>query len=1394
MRIIPGKTKVQLELFKGITLKDMLLGAVFGIIIILTMVSSIPYRWIGAIVEGMVGAFLLFRIDKEPNYVFVLNLLRHIGYPRRYQKMYSDEELFQIADEGFEEVAFKQIFDEGSKAEDNELESLDEEPKDEVEEIAVENLGEKAEEKTEENVEETTEQILEENVEESIEDKAEEEHIETKKERKERLKREKAEYKADTKLLKSKKLSKEEEDAIWLKRAEQSKNKKESKKNSKEGKASWYEMEDIVGYRDIKDNRVEYMGGYYGAIIEISPVEFRFFSEHRRKNSIENALGAVLRSARADFAFNIVKIERPIRYDKYIEPEYQKLEDLRAAYEQGMINEKELKARVEVIYDRINELDSFEKNTKIIVPFYYIALYDNDKQQLENEVRNTLMLLQNGEMVAKRLKDKEIALFLKYTNELDFNEDDINRVRPEDYAKWAMPNKVEVRGNNVIVNDIVTHNMRIVNYPSVVSDAWLASVLTFPSTKVVIKATPMDRGKSITSIDRSLSELRAKYIAAKTDSEVIELQGHIETLQSLLAMLQNDNEGLMNVNIYITSYDPLLTFEDPKYKNFDYVTYRERMSNMKKAVRRVYGEAGFRVNNMDFNQTAAFVASQVNGYDPMEADGRGMPTNTIAATYPWVFSHIMDEKGFKLGEASGVPVILDFFRRDSERVNSNMVIVGKSGSGKSYATKSLLTNLAAEDSKIFILDPENEYTELSKNLGGKFINVANSKYGRLNPFHIITTLDDDENDQETESSGYSTHLQFLEEFFKQILPECDTDSLEYLNSLVDRTYQNKGIDQYTDLSKLKPEDYPIFDDLYDEILKEFQRTDNEYIRTMLRTLMNYISKFSTGGRNATIWNGPSTVTTDENFTVFNFQSLLSNRNGTIANAQMLLVLKYVDNEIIKNRDYNTKYGLNRKVVVVIDEAHVFIDTKFPVALDFMFQLAKRIRKYNGMQIVITQNIKDFVGSEDIARKSSAIINACQYSLIFSLAPNDMSDLCKLYEKAGGINENEQEDIMQAPRGQAFTIMGPSSRSTFQITVPEAIVSLFEDADSGFRYFDGQGGQENWEAYIKDSDEKREENMLRMFDEKYEEEEETVQQVSYVSFSEISDEELSAMNEPAQEAVSAPIPEPEPVSEPTFESSLESLLDTSLEQIPEPAPQIKKPEVPYEATEDFWRQDNVQPKQAPIYVDATQQPQIVVQAPQTSSKTEELLADIISKFSYDSLIDTIKMTVKSEVQQATGGLGMPSAGQIPVQAPVQEAVEEDLMTSFDTEDFDIDSLFGDTSGESLFGDAGGESLQDSSDDTEFVDLFSELMGSDTDFGESESDTSSEGVALGNIFDLAAGDAQAEGDDIEFDIMDILRADAEKLEAVSPIDEMITYNNMVCDLTLDQLIAYTQRENI
>ena len=268
--------------------------------------------------------------------------------------------------------------------------------------------------------------------------------------------------------------------------------------------------------------------------------------------------------------------------------------------------------------------------------------------------------------------------------------------------------------------------------------------------------------------------------------------------------------------------------------------------------------------------------------------------------------------------------------------------------------------------------------------------------------------------------------------------------MELLNKVILEAYAYKKITAKTNIKQLTAKDYPTFEDLCNIIAKKMEKEKDEYNHSCLKILSNYLSKFKRGGRNSALWNGYTTFNPQENFVCFDFQKLLANKNNVIANAQMLLVLRWMENEVIKNREYNIKYQTNRKIVVAIDEAHIFIDEKYPIALDFMHNLAKRIRKYDGMQIVITQNVKDFIGTPEIARKSTSIINVSQYSMIFSLAPNDMSDLCALYEKAGQINDEEANNIVNLPRGSAFFITGPTNRTNISIVASSKTQELFEN--------------------------------------------------------------------------------------------------------------------------------------------------------------------------------------------------------------------------------------------------------------------------------------------------------------------------------------------------------------
>lgn len=217
--------------------------------------------------------------------------------------------------------------------------------------------------------------------------------------------------------------------------------------------------------------------------------------------------------------------------------------------------------------------------------------------------------------------------------------------------------------------------------------------------------------------------------------------------------------------------------------------------------------------------------------------------------FPFVSNAIVDEEGLLIGE-NKLPVFVDFMRRDTEHLSSNMIVLGRPGSGKSYACKSIIAQLASCNTRVFILDPESEYGKLAKSMGGKVLDVSSGKFGKINPFQIIRT-ENDENKDGT-SNDYFSHLQFLEEFYRVVLPGINSDSLELLNRLTQELFSRAGITPYSDLNGISEEEYPTFDDLGKLIDDKIERETDEYNRGCLKVLTNYIARlqiiYPGGGR------------------------------------------------------------------------------------------------------------------------------------------------------------------------------------------------------------------------------------------------------------------------------------------------------------------------------------------------------------------------------------------------------------------------------------------------------------------------------------------------------------------------------------------------------------------
>ena len=822
--------------------------------------------------------------------------------------------------------------------------------------------------------------------------------------------------------------------------------KKKFSVDSKKGKKG--DISEMIPFEDIYQDRFINFGSYYGQVIEITPVLFGLLTEYTQDNVIESFANA-LRRLSPDQTCSIIKLNLAMVLDNYIYNENKKYELLLEMQYEHQVTDKEVEARSPVFEERVSFMENINRKDKVYKDHFYVVVYDKDKDLLENTVNGMINALASSlaPVSSKRLYGTDLTVFLKANYGREFDQRDLESLPFSQYMDWAKPKKVQFKAAKYLIDDNAFRTYAITDYPLNVGNAWGADIFLLDRTKVVMKFNQVPKYNAERSIDKAIMDMESKLYKTGRSSSQIELQTHVDTLRNLLVSLKNNNQQLYDVNTFITCEDAA-----------------------KRDVKAMLKQSGFKFSEMFARQQDAFISSNISRRDNIKSYRRGIPTSTLAAVFPFISSALQDESGIYIGD-NEYPVFVDFFKRDSVRVNSNMMVIGKSGSGKSYATKTLLANLAADNCKIFILDPEKEYALLTESLGGKYIDVGSSLHGILNPFHVISSLDEGEEEQQDDDEGeidletfqvkkkkkkvqvvndsYSQHLQFLEQFFRSILEGISSDAFELLNSLIVDKYKNKGIDENTYIPALKPADFPIFDDLYALILDRIKTCKDDFTLRNLMTIETYIKKFATGGRNSKLWNGPTSIETNENFVCFNFQSLIANNNALLTNAQMLLVFRYLNNEIINNKDFNAKYHKgdkknNRKIIVAVDEAHVFINPRYPIALDFMAQMAKRIRKYSGMQIVITQNIADFVGSEEIQRQSTAVINACQYSLIFALAPNDINDLVELYKKSGGINEEEQNAIVTATLGQAFLITGPTNRTMIQVVAQDYIRAMFSN--------------------------------------------------------------------------------------------------------------------------------------------------------------------------------------------------------------------------------------------------------------------------------------------------------------------------------------------------------------
>ena len=443
---------------------------------------------------------------------------------------------------------------------------------------------------------------------------------------------------------------------------------------------------------------------------------------------------------------------------------------------------------------------------------------------------------------------------------------------------------------------------------------------------------------------------------------------------------------------------------------------KENLELMKTNVRNYLDAMELRAISLRFEQEKALksILPIFPAQDIEERIGTPMPSQTIAAMYPFIFDSIKDPGlSTLLGvDFSGGVILFNQFlyqiKKENNRNNANMIILGTSGSGKSTAAKLLLRTHIRNGCQIIAIDPEDELRDITRSFGGDTIDIGKGgSFGLINPLEVVIDADEEEIRQGLGYTVLTRTLQSLKAFMKYYDSTITEDVLTMFSEIVQDTYRRFGIDYNTDFSRFTSQDYPTFTDVYATIrgrlMSLTEQTQERDILERLELKVRPITK-----ELKFYFDGHTTLTAHSDFMVFNIKELM-NSDSNVRNALFFNILKYAWS-LCLNPNINT--------ILMVDEAHVILGDNNALGADFLAQIQRRARKYNTGNIIITQQPSDF-SNPTVITQGKAIFDNASYYLVMGLKKQAVDDLGKLID----LNDSEKDGIKRYSQGEALFVCG-----------------------------------------------------------------------------------------------------------------------------------------------------------------------------------------------------------------------------------------------------------------------------------------------------------------------------------------------------------------------------------
>lgn len=540
------------------------------------------------------------------------------------------------------------------------------------------------------------------------------------------------------------------------------------------------------------------------------------------------------------------------------------------------------------------------------------------------------------------------------------------------------PDSLEVDFDYIKINDVYIRTLFASGYPRFVHPGWLEPIVNFDSTlDISFYLYPIEGKGVLDDLRRKIAEMEAEIETDIQRGKVVDpgTKAKLDDAKMLQEDLVKGAEHFFEFGFYITI--PAKTLED--------------LNQITKQVQSTLGALSIVTKHAMLDMENGFHTTGPFGIDKLSIT-RNMDTTSLATTFPLTSAELSSDTGVLYGINPQNESFIIFDRFSLE--NSNMVIFGTSGGGKSYFVKLESLRSLMLGSEVIIIDPEAEYKMLADAVGGQYISFSFGSESKINPFDLSQIYEEGENQ-------LGLKVLSLHALFKIIMGQLSATQEALLDRSIIETYRAKGITQDPETQTKEP---PLMEDLY-KILVGMETPD-------ALDLAARIEKFVKGSF-VGIFDKQTNIAIDNPFTVFSVKEL----QDVLRPIAMFVILDFIWTRVRKEM---------KKRLLVVDEAWHMM--RYEDSAQFLWSIVKRARKYYLGLTTITQDVEDFL-AQDIGK---AVVTNSALRVLLKQSPAAIDRVGEVFY----LSQGEKQLLLGANVGEGIFFAGNNHAPINIVASPE----------------------------------------------------------------------------------------------------------------------------------------------------------------------------------------------------------------------------------------------------------------------------------------------------------------------------------------------------------------------